>query len=93
MLNTQKAGCTLGLVLGGWHLAWSALVAMGVAQTVLDFLFWIHFISPAYTVEPFAIGRASVLVAATLAIGYVLGASFAALWNMVHRRNTATLKA
>jgi hypothetical protein len=47
----------LGAMLGSWHLLWSLLVALGVAQPLIDFLFWIHFIKPVYVIEPFAIER------------------------------------
>ncbi|MGE4063226.1 MAG: hypothetical protein AB7E79_07635 [Rhodospirillaceae bacterium] len=85
MLNAKKTGFAVGFVLGGWHLAWSILVAAGIAQPILNFLFWIHFITPVYTVERFQADRALILVAVALTLGYVSGAIFAGLWNRLHR--------
>ena len=75
----------MGALLGGWHLTWAVLVAVGFAQPLIDFLFWIHFIKPVYVVEPFEIGRAVILVLVTAGIGYVVGLAFALLWNRLHR--------
>jgi hypothetical protein len=84
-ISAHKAGLAVGLVIAGWHLLWSALVFTGVAQSVLNFVFWIHFISPAYTVEAFDSVRALLLVAVTLVLGYAVGSVCAALWNRLHR--------
>jgi len=51
----------------------------------MDFLFWIHFIKPIYVIEPFAIGRAAILVLVTAGIGYITGFVFGKLWNRIHR--------
>jgi hypothetical protein len=75
----------LAAVLGTWHLLWSLLVALGWAQGLINFIFWIHFIRPVYIIENFEIGRALLLIAVTSAIGYSVGWSFAMLWNKFHK--------
>lgn len=84
-INPNKAGFVLAALMGAWHLTWSLLVALGLAQPLVDFLFWIHFIKPIYIIEPFEIGRAAILVAVTSGIGYATGLVFALLWNRLHR--------
>lgn len=84
-MNPNKTGLVFGSFLGAWHLMWSLLVALGWAQPLIDFVFWIHFIKPVYVIEPFSFGRAAILVAFTAAIGYGLGWTFGLLWNRFHK--------
>ena len=84
-ISENKAGLVLGVLLGGWHFLWSLLVALGWAQAVADFIFWMHFIKPIYVVEPFVIDRAAILVVVTAVVGYAVGYCFAFLWNRLHR--------
>ncbi|MGA8692016.1 MAG: hypothetical protein WB662_19485 [Methyloceanibacter sp.] len=84
-IDPNRADLVLGVLLGGWHSIWSLLVALGLAQPLIDFVFWIHFIKPVYVIEPFAIGRVAILVLVTASIGYVSGFAFAMLWNRIHR--------
>ena len=68
-------------VIAGWHLCWLVLVVAGVAQPLIDFIFWLHFIKPVYVVESFEPGRAAILLVVTAVVGFVLGSAFACLWN------------
>ena len=85
-ISAHKAGLALGGVLGGWHVVWSFLVAIGMGQWLLDFVFRLHMIHPVYTVGPFDIAMAMPLVVVTAGIGYIFGYAFAWCWNRMHRR-------
>lgn len=84
-LGVNRAGLVLGVLLGGVHLLWALLVAVGAAQPLMDFIFWLHFIRPVYVVEGFGILRAGALVLLTGTIGYAMGTAYAVLWNHLHR--------
>ena len=85
-LGPQKSGLVLGFLVGGWHLVWSIIVGIGWGQPLIGFVFWMHFLKPAFVVEPFAIGRAIVLILVTAAIGYFVGLVGAVLWNRLQTR-------
>jgi hypothetical protein len=85
-ISPIKSGLVLGSVIGVWHLVWSLMVAVGWAQALIDFVFWMHFIKPVYVIEAFNPTTAIVLVVVTSAIGFVLGAVFAVFWNWFHNR-------
>ena len=84
-ISPNKAGLALAVFMGLWHLLWSFLVAVKWAQSLLDFVFWIHFLRPVYTVGGFHPGVALLLIAFTSAVGYVFGFALGWLWNWVHR--------
>jgi hypothetical protein len=84
-LNVIKVGSVLAAVLAGFHLLWSLLVATGWAQPVIDFIFWAHFIRPSYVIEPFQFARAFALLGINAASGFILGALFSWLWNVLHK--------
>jgi hypothetical protein len=85
-VSQHKAGLMLGTLLGGWHLLWAIIVAVGWGQPLLDFVLWMHFIKPVFVVDGFSIGRALVLIAMTAAIGYCGGYLGALIWNGLHPR-------
>lgn len=85
MVNPIKVGLVFGIFLAVWHAAWSTLVALGLAQKLIDFIFWVHFIVPPYQIEPFDIVRAGILVGVTFGVGLVGGLVGGVIWNVFHR--------
>jgi hypothetical protein len=84
-VNPNKTGLVLGTLIGGWHLVWALLVAVGWAQWLLNFVFWLHFLKPAYVVETFHAWIAVILIAVTATIGFVVGYILGVLWNWIHK--------
>ncbi|MCX6714236.1 MAG: hypothetical protein NTX72_00275 [Candidatus Uhrbacteria bacterium] len=84
-LQPHKTGVSFGVALGLFHLLWSFLIALGVAQPLMDFIFILHRITPVYKILPFDFVLATGLVLVTAAIGYVFGYAFAVIWNKVQK--------
>jgi len=80
-INSHKLGLTLGTLLGLGHAVWSALVAFGWAQGLLDFIFSKHMLKSAVMVESFSLSHAVILVIITGFIGYVVGQVAGMIWN------------
>ena len=80
-INPTKAGFSVGVVIGLWHLAWVSLVAAGWAKPVMDYILRLHFIDVRYALAPFELTPAATLIAITFALGFVLGSLFALVWN------------
>jgi hypothetical protein len=79
--NPIRLGITVGLLLALFHACWAALVALGWAQPLMDFVFWAHFINPPWHIDAFAWQRACILVSFTFAVGWAIGAVGGWLWN------------
>jgi len=84
-LSPYRVGFSVAIFLGAWQLLWSLLVAFDLAQTVIDVVFWMHFLKPAYQVGTFAGSTALILVGATATVGYALGFVFGVIWNGLHQ--------
>ena len=84
-IDPLKTGYVVGAFVGGIHLLWSILVALGWAQALIDFVFWMHMISVQYVVKPFDLTAATTLVVVTAIAGCVAGYLFALIWNRMHR--------
>lgn len=85
-MNTHKVGLVVGAFAGLWHLAWSIIIALGLAQPLLDFVFNMHSLNNPYTVVPFSLGRSIGLIIMTYVIGYLVGTIFATFWNKSSKR-------
>ena len=89
-IDPTKSGLAVGTVIGLWHFMWVVLVGLGSAKPVMDFILRLHFIDLEYSLEPYAVTTAGTLVALTFAIGAILGAVFALVWNWLGYRNAPT---
>ena len=85
MLNPFKTGLAFGLFVALAHAGWSALVALHLAQRLVDFIFWAHFITPPFQVEAFEPMRAAILVGVTFAVAFVAAMIGSVIWNAFHR--------
>lgn len=84
-LDVHHVGLTIGGLLGLIHFAWSIVVALGLAQGLIHFIFRLHMIQPSHVVLPFSLGSAIGLIALTSLIGYIVGNGGARLWNRVQK--------
>ncbi len=85
-IDPVRSGLILGLFLALVHTLWATLVAMGWAQPLMNFIFWAHFITPPYHIEPFEWARAAVLVGFVFLVGAIMGVAAALLWNGFARK-------
>jgi len=84
MISKNKLGVVSGSLLGLSHLTWAILVATGLAQWLMDWIFRLHFIQPPYIVTAFNLSYAIGLIVVTSSLGYMIGWVGGALWNWVH---------
>ncbi len=80
-INKNKTGLTFGFLISFFHLFWSILVALGVAQALLDFVFNLHMLDVPMTVASFNLAKALGLVIITFIAGYIFGWLMAFFWN------------
>lgn len=80
-ISPHAFGMMFGAFLGLVHAGWALLVATGLAQGLLDWIFGLHFLRNPYMVYPFELGTAVMLVIVTSVVGYVGGWVLGSLWN------------
>ena len=85
MSNPNKVGLVFAILLGGWHVAWSILVATGLGQTLYNFILWAHMIHLAVTIGPFDFTASITLIVVTAIVGYVIGYIGSFVWNRMRR--------
>lgn len=82
-------GSSVALVVGTFvaliHAVWSLMVMVGLAEPYLNWVLGLHFLTNPYTVQPFDITRALILVGFTFVVGYATGWVFAIVWNKLHK--------
>lgn len=84
-INPAKTGLAMGGLLGGLHVIWSILVALGWAQALATFSLWAHMVSLPFVVGAFDPSAAVTVIVVAAIVGYAIGYAFASIWNRVHR--------
>jgi len=85
LLNKNKIGLIVGSLIALFHLVWSLMVLIGIAQAFYDFIFWMHMISLPWKVTGFTLTQSVSLIIFTFVWGYIIGFVFAWLWNKFHQ--------
>jgi hypothetical protein len=65
------------------HALWAIVVALGVGQTFLDWIFPLHFIDSIYTVMSFNLVTALMLVVMSFIGSYIATLLFLWIWKMI----------
>lgn len=84
-LNPTKTGLAVGKLLGGLHLVWVILVALGWAQALVNFSMWAHMVNVPVVIGAFDLSAAITVVVVAAIIGYIIGFIFSKIWNWLHR--------
>ena len=84
-INVSKSGFIFGSFMGLWHLVWSFMVGVGIAQGLLDWIYGLYFLNNPFQVTPFSVLNALYLIVVTTLIGFGGGCFFAFLWNKFHK--------
>lgn len=80
-ISPIKTAVAIGTVIGLWHLVWVALVGVGWAKSVMDFILQLHFIKLQFELAPYSAATAGLLVVLTFGVGALFGLVFALVWN------------
>jgi membrane protein YdbS with pleckstrin-like domain len=83
--NPQQVGVYTGVFLAFMHVVWALLVYLGLAEPFMTFVLGLHFLDNPYTVMPFSITNALILVIFVFVVGYVLGYFGTIYWNKMQK--------
>lgn len=86
MLDKNKVGLSLGTSMGLLHAVWALMVALGLAQVFMDWIYSLHFLNNPFLISGFNLVTAVMLVIVTFIFGYIFGWVFAKVWNWAIKR-------
>ena len=75
-MNLFQTSAIGGVCLASLHFCWALLVALGWAQSLMDFIFKLHMLNSPFQVQAFSISIAIGLIGVTFLIGCFYGAVF-----------------
>jgi len=80
-IRAHNVGLVFAAFGGGGYALWMLTVALGAGQSVLDFVFRLHMISPPWRVAAFDLGTAISLVMLMTISWYAFGWVLGLLWD------------
>ena len=82
-MSAIDAGLIGSIIMISVDLLWCILVFFDSAQTVTDYIFWMHFVKPAYQIEKFDMHIAVYLLSVVAFIGFLGGFLIAKIFNLL----------
>ena len=79
----HKISVAVGLFFASLHLIWALMVALGLGQAHLNWIFPMHFIDNLYTVMEFNLTTALFLVVVVFVSGYLVTWFFLLFWKLM----------
>lgn len=86
-VNKNKLGLVIGSYAAIVHLVWVILVALGLAQPLVNFIIRLHFIDFPHKIASFDFVNAVLLIVIAFIVGYVGGFIIGIIWNKAHVSN------
>lgn len=84
-ISANRLGLTVGIFTAAIHAVWAIIVALGIAQIGLDWVFPLHFLDNVFSTIEFGFVSALLLVVLGFVGGYVCGAVLGWLWNKIQK--------
>ena len=84
--NPMTVALYSGFFIAAIHLVWSLMVAFGLGQLYLDWIFGLHFLNNPFTTAPFNLGTMLTLLVVTFAVGFVFGWLGTIGWNKMVKK-------
>lgn len=81
-MNLLRTSLVGGFSLSSFHFCWAALVATGLAQPLLDFVFKLHMLNSPFQVQAFN----PLLAAGLLGITFLFGCFYGALFYLIRSK-------
>lgn len=84
-MNLFRTSVIGGFCLASLHFCWALLVALGLAQPLMDFIFKLHMLNSPFLVQPFSLS----LVAGLIGITFLIGCFYGAVFYFIKKRFTS----
>ncbi len=85
-LNPHKVGLTVGTMFVIVHTIWGVGIALGFAQTLLDWMMSLHFVQVTHSYSSFNLTSLLTLLVVAAVRGYVGGYILASVWNYWNKK-------